>query len=286
MSGRWKVKVPWLSLLLAAVICVPAHGQTKDKDIFAGVPATLRASLMERLKLLVEYQRTQQWEKQYELLSVSLTQGQSKEDYAKRNRHWYTEVVPDDLILGFTPKATTTHESSAEAGWWTIYGCAKLRRKGHVGELYASVDAHRERSDWYFSTVGVITPVDGPPQRCPYLDSAQSQRIVKDGVYDQMVTIKGHVEILNNPELGRTAGSGEYLVFQRDACGDCLVGTYADANGDYKIRVGRGRYKLIVYNPSPPTYDMIAADQPRYVDASPKLQDTTFDIKLIVPSTR
>ena len=113
-----------------------------------------------------------------------------------------------------------------------------------------------------------------------------SQKIVNDGVYNRMVTIKGHVEILNNPELGRTAASGAYLVFQRDGCSDCLVGTYADVNGDYKIRVGRGRYKLIVYNPSPPTYDMIAPGQPRYVEATPKLQDTEFDIKLVVPSTR
>jgi hypothetical protein len=114
----------------------------------------------------------------------------------------------------------------------------------------------------------------------------RAQQIVRDGAYNRMVTIKGHVEILNNPELGRTAGSGEYLVFQRVGCSNCLVGTYADANGDYKIRIGRGRYKLIVYNPSPPTYDMIAPGQSRYIEASPKLQDTTFDIRLVVPSTR
>jgi len=112
------------------------------------------------------------------------------------------------------------------------------------------------------------------------------QKIVDDDAYNRMVTIKGHVEILNNPELGRTPASGAYLVFQRDGCKNCLVGTYADANGNYSIRVGRGRYKLIVYNPSPPTYDMIAPGQPRYVEASPGLHDTQFDIKLVVPSSR
>lgn len=113
----------------------------------------------------------------------------------------------------------------------------------------------------------------------------QSQKIVKDDVYNRIVTIKGHVEILINSELGRPVASGQYLVFQRDGCNDCL-GTHADANGDYKILVGPGRYKLIVYKPSPPTYDMIAPGQPRYIDASPNLQDTQFDIKLIVPSNR
>lgn len=112
------------------------------------------------------------------------------------------------------------------------------------------------------------------------------QKIVKDDTYNRIVTIKGHVEILNNPVLGRTPASGMYLVFQRDGCTNCLVGTFADEKGNYSIRVGLGRYKLIVYNPSPPTYDMIAPDQARYVDAYPKLQDTEFDIKLVVPASR
>lgn len=112
------------------------------------------------------------------------------------------------------------------------------------------------------------------------------QKIVKDDTYNRMATIVGYVEILNNPELGRTPGSGMYLVFQRDGCRDCLVGTYADEKGNYSIRVGRGRYKLIVYNPSPPTYDMIAPGQDRHVEVSPGLHDTRFDIKLVVPSGR
>lgn len=114
----------------------------------------------------------------------------------------------------------------------------------------------------------------------------QGQRIVEDDTYNRLVTIKGHVEILNNPVLGRTPASGMYLVFQRDGCKNCLVGAFADTNGNYSIRVGLGRYKLIVYNPGPPTYDMIAPGQARYVDAYPRLQDTEFDIKLVVPAGR
>lgn len=171
-DAKRQMKLRWLCLLLVVLCCVPAYGQTKDEDVFAPVPADLRASLAERLKLLVEYQRTQQWEKQYELLSITATQGDSKEEYAKRSRRWYTEVVPEDLILDFIPKATTVHKSSADAGWWTIYGCAKLRKKGRTVELYASVDARREGGNWYFSPVGVITPVDGQPKPCPYSSTA------------------------------------------------------------------------------------------------------------------
>lgn len=160
------MKVRFLSLFLVALICVPTHGQGKFEDVFAGVPTTLRVDLAQRLKLLIEYQRTQQWEKHYDLLSISSTEGRTKEEYARHNRHWYTEVVPDDLIFDFVPRATMVHEASEDAGWWTIEGCARLRRKGHIEVLYASVDAHRERGNWYFSTIGVVTPIDGPPRRC------------------------------------------------------------------------------------------------------------------------
>jgi len=115
---------------------------------------------------------------------------------------------------------------------------------------------------------------------------ASVRRHDDDDVYNQIVTIKGHVQILNHPELGKTPASGQYLVFQREGCKQCLVAVNADANGDYKVLVGRGRYKIIVRNPSPPTYDMLAPDQSRYVTATSVLQDTQFDVNLVVPSSR
>lgn len=104
-------------------------------------------------------------------------------------------------------------------------------------------------------------------------------------LYNQLTTIKGHVEILNNPEIGRTPGSGIFLVFQRVDCKKCLVGVFADVNGDYRIRVGQGRYKVIVRNPSPPTIDLIAPTQARYVTSTSPIADTVFDINLAIPST-
>lgn len=115
---------------------------------------------------------------------------------------------------------------------------------------------------------------------------AQTQKLVKNDAYNRMATIKGHIEFLDSSGLERVAGTGQFVIFQRDGCADCLIGVYADANGDYKTRVGRGRYKLIAYNPSPPTYDLIAPSQAKYVDAIPGLQDIQFDIKLILRSER
>lgn len=163
-----RIKVQAISCLLLASLCFPTQGQSKNEEIFASIPAPLRARLADRLKLLVEYQRTQQWGKQYDLLSELFTQGKSKKEFVKLNKHYYTEVMPDDLILDFTPKSVTSQSESVDYGEWTIFGCAKLRTKGRILQLYASVSAYRDKNDWYFSQVGVIAPVDGQPEPCPY----------------------------------------------------------------------------------------------------------------------
>ena len=113
-----------------------------------------------------------------------------------------------------------------------------------------------------------------------------SSSISDDKVYNEMGTITGKVTILNHPELGVTPDSGAYLVFQREGCKLCLVATHADAEGNYSITVGRGRYKIINYNPSPPTYDRLAPEQPRYVAVANGIKDTVFNIKVVLPKDK
>ncbi len=105
-------------------------------------------------------------------------------------------------------------------------------------------------------------------------------------VYNQIATIKGKVQLLNQPEFGKVPAGGQYLVFQREGCKRCLVATNADENGNYKILVGRGKYKVIVYNPSSVKYDMLAPDQPKFVTANSVIQDTQFDIDLVIPDDK
>jgi len=102
----------------------------------------------------------------------------------------------------------------------------------------------------------------------------------KSDVYDEIGIVKGQVRILNNPELGDTPASVMYLVFQRVGCKRCLVATYADLDGNYKLFLGKGKYELIVFEPSPPVYDLLAPDQPRFVQVVPGTIDTIFNIRL------
>ena len=111
-------------------------------------------------------------------------------------------------------------------------------------------------------------------------------------VYNRIEQVKGQVTILNHPELGKTAGTGMYLVFQREGCKDCLVATHTDGEGRYKIFIGIGKYKLIVQEKNcgyAPTEDcaghnLLASDQEQYlVVERGRPYGAEFNINLVLP---
>jgi len=98
-----------------------------------------------------------------------------------------------------------------------------------------------------------------------------------------MTLIKGKVTITNHPKLGKTPGNGIQIVFQKVGCSSCVFGTKTDINGDYKVSVGDGKYKVIVVNPNP-LVDLLAPDQSRFVKTADSPQQLVkFDIRLRLP---
>jgi hypothetical protein len=106
---------------------------------------------------------------------------------------------------------------------------------------------------------------------------------VADG---RIVQIKGKATILNHPEIGKTPVSFTGIVFRREGCRDCLIVVNTDANGEYQVSLGQGRYRIIMRGGSGglnPTYDMLAPDEPRIVEAKRGPYPTVFDIRIVVP---
>lgn len=112
-------------------------------------------------------------------------------------------------------------------------------------------------------------------------------------VYDGRIQqVKGKVVYLDG-DHGKTPASGQYLVFQRDGCKDCLVATHTDREGNYKIFLGIGKYKLIVqfkncgYAPTEDCvgYNYLSANQPQYLTIKRGLHGPEFNIELVVPKT-
>ena len=113
-----------------------------------------------------------------------------------------------------------------------------------------------------------------------FIQVGDSRAQTTSELYSRIVTVKGHVQLINHPELGKTPANFMYLVFQRAGCSGCLVGAKTDAEGNYQLFLGKGRYKLIVFQPSSPVYDLIAPGQKRVIDLRPEDSETVFDIDL------
>lgn len=110
-------------------------------------------------------------------------------------------------------------------------------------------------------------------------------------VYNRIQQVKGKVVYLNRPDLRKTPASGQYLVFQRVGCKDCLVATRADVEGNYELLLGVGKYKLIVqfkncgYAPSEDCDgdNYLSANQSQYLTVESGLSGPEYNIELVSP---
>ena len=152
-------------VLLVTFVCSlsAVRAQTPPDEVFAPIPEGERARLVQRLNLLVEYQRTQQWARQYDLLASLLTRAESKRDFVSRTRQAYTRWGRAPL-LGFTPYKVALVQVDPRRKVWFIYGCSQVLEKGQKVSQLAFVEAYKERNDWYFSELqGVGASKDSDP---------------------------------------------------------------------------------------------------------------------------
>ena len=117
----------------------------------------------------------------------------------------------------------------------------------------------------------------------------QKRAHADDYLNNEIVTIKGKVTVFmlregNEPGVGIQWG----LIFQRADCKRCFIYTQADCDGNYKIQVSRGRYRVIARygNRIGEMVDVLAPGQPRIFDAAPRTpgsRDVIFDVKIVLP---
>jgi hypothetical protein len=148
-NRHWRV----LTLLgVTMLYSLLVFAQTSDDEIFAPVPEAQRSRLIERLNLLIEYQKTQQWAKQYDLLASSIRQAQSKRDFVNLTRQAYSRWGRTPL-LSFTSYKVRLIPVDAHRKIWFISGCSQVLEKGEKINQLAVVEAYWEKNDWFFSEV-------------------------------------------------------------------------------------------------------------------------------------
>src|SRR5262245_33178402 len=144
-----------LLISLSFVEGIPAQ---QKADPFAAVPPSQGERLKSRLAEFVEYHRTKQWDKVYDLI-------------AERDKNAVEGGMPRDVFLKkrlysrirkFTPKSVLKMDDN----WWMVEGCGTFDRGG---AMESAVEAYLQDGEWYFSDIWSSPPcIDCMPRSCKH----------------------------------------------------------------------------------------------------------------------
>ena len=140
-------------LLIVVCLALPASGQVENSKKFRPVPAQLRERLVERFNLYVEYERTRQYEKLFDLLSQEYISNQHL------TREGYLQSRLLDKLVEFKPRAVTKEPARVylkgviipNLNVYEIIGIAKFQRGAKVVEEERLLEARLQDNDWYFT---------------------------------------------------------------------------------------------------------------------------------------
>ena len=123
-----------------------------QEDIhFYQVPEEFKARLIERINQLVEYERTQQYAKLYELYLPDFAHkffvAKNKEEYERIRRE---AGEPYEVIVDFKPDEIAVLNDVEYGKSCRIYGQAKIRRAGKEFESQRKTRAVLKAGEWYF----------------------------------------------------------------------------------------------------------------------------------------
>jgi len=150
------MKIYTFTLLLSSIICL-----TFSSFAFAQNSKNTRERLNERLQVLIELQKSKDYERLYDLLTKKETD--SKESFVKSSKTF--DSLGRAELLKFVPKEVYLIEPSND--WGLIKGCGEFVEKGKKKLLESQVEVVYENDDWYFSSLITISSAFGiKPKKC------------------------------------------------------------------------------------------------------------------------
>jgi len=143
----WLRRAAILSILTALSVS-SSYAQCQGcPKIFAPVKYSQREQLFKRLKLVIEYESKQQWDKRYETLPKTHTRhAPTKEEYLAG-----AGGNAKPMILDFVPAYTVANPTID--GEYAIYGCGKVQDKEQTASWQAVIYASVEEGEWYLSEI-------------------------------------------------------------------------------------------------------------------------------------
>jgi len=151
--------VVW-SVLVVLVSTSFVFGQD-DRGLLSSVPEANRTRLIERLNRFVEYERTREWDRFYDLLYRPEIGKTERREARKAFVDSHND--PDDpvksLRIAFTPKIVDAAPEISD-GTYLVRGCSTYDFKGKIKQLNDIILAHLVDDDWYFSSFGEVAAGD------------------------------------------------------------------------------------------------------------------------------
>jgi hypothetical protein len=133
-------------ILFLMLLAIPASAQLRNPKKLAKLSTPLQERLIERLNLYIEYDRTGQYDKQYDLLSNSYIERMklNKESYPKTKIKWGDTV---GVLLEFKAKYI---DVKLNHNMVVMAGEARIIYKGRKVFQAANITAYLQNDEWYF----------------------------------------------------------------------------------------------------------------------------------------
>lgn len=152
-------------LLLILSLPIAVFGQADYwAQAFDSVPESVRPRLAERFRLMMEYERTQQWDMLYDFLVKRRLP--SKESFIEQRRK-AAASQQSDWFVEFVPANVDKEQIDIRRADYRITGYVKVRERGCIVRREGAVYAFLRDGEWYFSGYLIaLTPSHSPPPPC------------------------------------------------------------------------------------------------------------------------
>jgi hypothetical protein len=151
------------SLLLILVLIPPVTAQVKADKKFSKVPVDLRDRLIERINLYFEYERTQQYDKLYELISSKAVSSPEPSDKPSRedfvSKYQYLNAMGSHFVpVKWKVTEVGKHNGKNDHPVYIVWFDMKAQYGGRiVDKERIFLEAHFENGDWHFRSHHIET---------------------------------------------------------------------------------------------------------------------------------
>lgn len=153
-----KLKVYPMAVALMLMLAAAVNAQSKFQKKFEAVPEHLRARLIERFELYVEYERNKQYDKLYDLLleSIAVPLKLDREAYVEASERTIAKGYRSVLLKFKTQWTLALSLNDEDVVRYNLWGVAKVYDGTKIYERDAAIEARWVNGDWYFSGVADV----------------------------------------------------------------------------------------------------------------------------------